>query len=169
MQIKNVAVYKFGELSDPAKGKAVAYFRDRFEYPWYDEAMGSIRAFVRALHGDVTDWSIGGEVYRSFVKTTLDESFFTDLELSDFVRDHMPTGYCLDATLWVVFYDEFKKTGDGFHAYEQAIESALSEINSDVEYHYSDESVIENIEINEYEFEADGSPFFSRVRESATA
>lgn len=162
MEIKKVAVYKFAELSDSAKGKAVAYFRDRFEYPWFDEAMGSIKAFVKGLHGDVMDWRIGDGVYRSFVRTTLDESFFSDLELSDFNRDHMPTGYCLDATLWGVFYDEFKKTGDGFYAYQQAIESALCEISSDVESHYSDESVIENIEINEYEFEDDGSLFHSR-------
>lgn len=169
MELKKVAVYKFAELEESAKGKAVAYFVDRSEYPYFSESMDSIKAFVRAFHGDVIDWSIGGEVFRSYVKTTLDESYFYDIELSEIDRDHMPTGYCLDATLWGVFYDELKKTGDGFYAYKQAIESALCEIASDVEYHYSREYIEELIEINDYDFEEDGSLFRSSVYEEATA
>lgn len=169
MELKKVAVYKFAELEESSKVKAVAYFAERSDYPYFSEAMDSIKAFVKGLHGDVIDWSIGGEVYRSYVKTTLDESYFEDVELSDFDRDHMPTGYCLDAILWGNFYDELKKTGDGFYAYQQAIESALSDIASDVEYHYSREYIEELIELNDYDFEANGSLFRSSVYEEALA
>lgn len=169
MELKKVAVYKFAELEESAKVKAVAYFVDRSEYPFFTDAMGSIKAFVKGLHGDVIDWSIGGEVFRSYVKTTLDESYFHDIELSEVNRDYSPTGYCLDFTLWGTFYDELKKTGDGFYAYQQAIESALSDISSDVEYHYSREYIEELIELNDYDFEEDGSLFRSRVHEEALA
>lgn len=169
MELKKVAVYKFTELKECAKVKAVAYFAERSEYPFFDEAMDSIKAFVKGLHGDVIDWSIGGEVFRSYIKTTLDESYFHDIELSEVDRDHMPTGYCLDTTLWGTFYDELKKTGDGFYAYQQAIEAALSDIASDVEYHYSREYIEEFIQINDYDFELDGSLFRSSVYEEVTA
>jgi hypothetical protein len=53
-------------------------------------------------------------------------------------------------------YDQWKRTGDPFYAYQQAIETALCDIASDVEYHYSDEYVEEMMEINEYEFTEDG-------------
>lgn len=169
MELKKVAVYKFAELSDSAKVKAVAYFQNQIEYPWFKEAHASIEAFVRAFHGHILDYRIGSDVFRSFVKTTLDESYFSDIELSEFDRDRMPTGYCLDATLWATFYDELKKTGDGFNAFQEAIHSALCDIDSDVEYHYSREHIEELIEINSYEFEADGSLFSSSVYEEVTA
>jgi hypothetical protein len=63
--------------------------------------------------------------------------------------------------------EEFTKTGDAFYAYQQAIESALCEIASDVEYQYSAEALIEMIEANEYEFTEDGEIFNSKYFQEA--
>lgn len=159
MQIKKIAVFNFAELSDPAKGQALAYFRDRSEYPWFSDALASIKAFVKHFHGDVMDYKIGSEVYRSYVKTTLDPSYFRGIKLKDIDPAHNPTGYCLDFTLWGTMKEEFSKTGDAYYAFQQAIESALHDIAADVEYQYSDEAIIESIEINDYEFTEDGEIF----------
>jgi hypothetical protein len=104
----------------------------------------------------VLDYSIGGEVYRSYVKTTVDRSYFRGVKLKDIDHTQMPTGYYLDCTLWGTMKEEFSKTGDAFYAYQQAIESVLHDIAVDVEYRYSDEALIESIEINDYEFTEDG-------------
>jgi hypothetical protein len=156
MKIKNVKVYSFDELSDSSKGKVLAYFGERADYPYFSEDIDSIKAFVRHFHGDIIDYSIGGEAYRSYVKTTIDPSFFRGNKLKEIDRDYMPTGYCLDCALWMTMHDEWKKTGDPYYAFQQAIESALCEIASNVEYQYSEEALTEMIEANDYEFTEDG-------------
>jgi hypothetical protein len=167
MQIKKIAVFNFAELSDPAKGQVLAYFRERVDYPWFSDALASIKAFVEHFNGRILDYSIGGEVYRSYVKTTIDPSYFRGVKLKDIDHTQMPTGYCLDCTLWGTMKEEFSKTGDAFYAYQQAIESALADIASDVEYQYSDEAIIESIEINDYEFTEDGEIASKCFKEAA--
>jgi hypothetical protein len=156
MKIKNIAVFTYQELSDSSKVRAKANFLEHDEYPYFSDALASIKAFVEHFHGRILDYSIGGEVYRSYVKTTLDHSFFRGNKLKDIDKNYMPTGYCLDCALWMTMHDEWQKTGDPFYAFQQAIEAALCEIAGDVEYHYSDEYVEEMMEINEYEFTEDG-------------
>jgi hypothetical protein len=63
--------------------------------------------------------------------------------------------------------EEFTKTGDAFYAYQQAIESALADIASDVEYQYSAEALTEMIEANEYEFTEDGKIIDSKYFQEA--
>jgi hypothetical protein len=167
MKIKNVKVYSFDELSDSSKGTVLAYFGERVDYPWFSDALDSIKAFVEHFHGRVLDYSIGGEVYRSYVKTTIDPSNFRGVKLKDIDHTQMPTGYCLDCTLWGTMKEEFSKTGDAFYAYQQAIESALADIASDVEYQYSAEALIEMIEANDYEFTEDGEIINSKYFQEA--
>jgi hypothetical protein len=167
MKIKNVKVYSFDELSDSSKSQVLAYFGERVEYPWFSDALDSIKAFVEHFHGRVLDYSIGGEVYRSYVKTTIDPSNFRGVKLKDIDHTQMPTGYMLDCTLWGTMKEEFSKTGDAFYAYQQAIESALADIASDVEYGYSDEALIEMIEANDYEFTEDGEIINSKYFQEA--
>jgi hypothetical protein len=167
MKIKNVAVYSFDELSDSSKSQVLAYFRGRVDYPWFSDALESIKAFVEHFHGRILDYSIGGEVYRSYVKTTIDPSYFRGVKLKDIDHTQMPTGYILDCTLWGTMKEEFSKTGDAFYAFQQAIESALADIASDVEYQYSDEAIIESIEINDYEFTEDGEIASKYFKEAA--
>lgn len=156
MEIKKIAVFTYAELSESSKSRAKANFLAYDDYPWFDDALASIKAFVRHFHGDILDYSLGGGVYRSYVKTTLDPSFFRGNKLKDIDRDYMPTGYILDCTLWTTMHDEWKRSGDPFYSFQQAIEAALSDIASDVEYHYSDEYVEEMMDINDYKFTENG-------------
>jgi hypothetical protein len=167
MKIKNVKVYSFDELTDSVKGQVLAHFGERVDYPWFSDALDSIKAFVKHFHGDIMDYSIGGEVYRSYVKTTVDRSYFRGVKLKDIDPDYNPTGYCLDCTLWGTMKEEFTKTGDAFYAYQQAIESALADIASDVEYQYSEEALTEMIEMNGYEFFEDGEIINYKYLEAA--
>jgi len=132
MQIKKIAAYSFEELSESSKTRAVANYSYNLEYPWFSEAKDSLEAFVRAHHGRILDYSLSDEVYRSYVKTTVDRTYFRGVKLKEFNRDHMPTGVWLDCSLWANFYDEFKKTGDGYQAYLDAIESFLRDLASEI-------------------------------------
>ena len=167
MKIKKIAVFTYAELSDSAKGQVLAHFRERVDYPHFSDALDSINAFVEHFKGRVLDYSIGGEVYRSYVKTTVDRSYFRGVKLKDIDHNQMPTGYYLDCTLWGTMKEEFTKTGDAFYAYQQAIESVLHDIAVDVEYQYSDEALIESIEANDYEFTEDGEIIDSKYLQEA--
>ena len=157
METIELTLYRFDELGDKAKEKAREWYRDGLEYHWFSESMDSIRAFAKHFGVTVKDWSIGG--YGSYIHTDATNANFRGLKLADIDRDYMPTGYCLDADLWQEFYDQFKQTGDAKHAFEQALEEAISAIQRDIDYQFSDEAVDESMTFNEYKFTEDGRPW----------
>lgn len=94
MEIIEVTVFSFDELGDEAKEKARSWYREGLEYPWFDESLASIRAFVEHFGGSLTDWSLGSGSGRDYLKTDIGASNFRGLKLKDFSPDNMPTGYC---------------------------------------------------------------------------
>ena len=157
MRVLTVEAFRFQDLEDEAKERAREWYRNGLDYPWFSESIDSIRAFAKHFGVSLMDWEIGGG--RNYIKTDATNANFRGVRLDSINRDYMPTGYCLDADLWEAFYDEFKKTGDAKHAFEQALEAALCAVQRDIEYHYSDEAVDESLRINEYEFNSNGSIF----------
>ena len=165
MRVLTVEAFRFQDLEDEAKERAREWYRNGLDYPWFSESIDSIRAFAKHFGVSLMDWEIGGG--RNYIKTDATNANFRGVRLDSINRDHMPTGYCLDADLWEAFYDEFKKTGDAKHAFEQALEAALCAVQRDIEYHYSDEAVDESLRFNEYEFNSDGSIFTAKEMEIA--
>jgi|LauGreDrversion4_2_1035121.scaffolds.fasta_scaffold237043_6 hypothetical protein len=165
MRVLTVEAFRFQDLEDEAKERAREWYRNGLEYPWFSESIDSIRAFAKHFGVSLMDWEIGGG--RNYIKTDATNANFRGVRLDSINRDHMPTGYCLDADLWEAFYDEFKKTGDAKHAFEQALEAALCAVQRDIEYQYSNEAVDESLRFNEYEFNSDGSIFTAKEMEIA--
>ena len=165
MRVLTVEAFRFQDLEDEAKERAREWYRDGLDYPWFSESIDSIRAFAKHFGVSLMDWEIGGG--RNYIKTDATNANFRGVRLDSINRDHMPTGYCLDADLWEAFYDEFKKTGDAKHAFEQALEAALCAVQRDIEYQYSNEAVDESLRFNEYEFNSDGSIFTAKEMEIA--
>ena len=166
MEKVEIQVFSFDELEEDAKEKARGVFRDTWEYPWFDENMASAKAFVKHFGGSILNWSVG-DTRHAFIKTDLTKDNFRGLKLKDFSRDHMPTGYCADCSLWEEFHDIFKATGDAMYAHEQAIESFLSYVSRDVEHYFSDSNIDETLYLNEYSYLADGSVFVIDFRKVA--
>jgi len=158
MEIVEVKVYKFEELSDSAKDTARQWFREGFDYPWFQDSMDSVKAFCKEFNIKVKDYEIGLWGH-SYIDTDAENQHFRGLKLSEFKRDHMPTGYCLDCTLWETFVDTWKSTSDPLGAFKEAIHVAVRDIVSDMEYQDSDEAVDEMLVINEYDFDEDGRRF----------
>lgn len=155
MRQQTVNLYKFDELNVSAKEKAREWYRQGLEYPWFDESIGSIKAFCDEFGVIIKDYSIGAFCH-SYIDTDAENSNFRGLKLKTVKRDNMPTGYCLDCDLWETFYDKFKRNGNALYAFNEAIDAAVRSIVSDAEYQYTDESVDEMITINEYEFTENG-------------
>lgn len=150
MEKVEIEIYTFDELDDTAKEKAREWYRDGLEYPWFSEAIDSIRAFCNHFNVALRDWSLGG--CGDYIKTDATNANFRGVKLADIDREYMPTGYCLDCDLWYEFHDQFKRTGDAKYAFEQALEAAMRAIQKDIDYQYTDEAVDENLIVNEYKF-----------------
>ena len=155
MRTVTVELYKFSELSDDAKEIARSDYRQHVDYPWFDDALKSIKAFCDEFGVIIKDYEIGA-FSPSCLTTDATNENFRRVKLKSIDRDNMPTGYCLDCILWQTFHDQFKRTGDALYAFNDAIDDAVRDIVNDAEWHYSDESIDEILEINEYDFTENG-------------
>jgi hypothetical protein len=147
-------IYTFDELDECAKSRAREWYRNGLEYPFFDDAKSSLKAFCDEFRVEILDYRLGD--YRGFVKTDASNANFRGFKLSQFDREAMPTGMCFDCSLRYTFADEFKKYGDALNAFKSALNAFTLEIERDVEYQLSDEAVEESIEANGYEFDEGG-------------
>jgi hypothetical protein len=156
METVEVNIFKFNELSEAAKEKARDWWRTDIDFAWSDESLGSIKAFCEHFGASLTSWSVGVCSPYEFA-TDATNANFRGLKVADIDRDQMPTGYCLDCTLWFTMHDEFKRTGDAKAAFVEALDQAFREWRSDMESQMEDDYIDENLEINEYTFTEDGT------------
>ena len=154
MEVVELQIFQFNELDEKAKDKAREWYRQDIEYPWFDEAKDSLKAFCDHFRVTVKDWRLGDN--QGYVKTDAEQRHFRGVKLSEQDRDAMPTGLWLDCELFMHFYDEFKRTGDAKSAFDDALHNFVKAVERDVEHFYSDESVDEHIETNMWTFTADG-------------
>lgn len=156
MRTETITIYTFDELpSEAAKENARQWWREISDFSWSDEALDSIKTFCAEFGVTLRDWSIGAYSPLDY-STDATNAHFRGRKLSQFKRDHMPTGYYLDCDLWMTFFDEFKRTGDARGAFESALHEGFNCWRADMEYQLSDEYIDECLTINEYEFDEDG-------------
>ena len=157
MRVVEQTIYQFDELSDKAKETARDYFRD-LEYNWLDESKQSIEAFCAAFNVSLLDFCV--DAYCPFnYKTDASNANFRGEKLSQFNRDYMPTGYCLDNELWMTFYDVFRTTGDAKYAFTEALDAGFKSWREDMEYQTTDEYIDDFIIGDGYEFYENGKLF----------
>ena len=158
MRTETITIYKFDELpTERAKERARDWWREGMDFPWGDESRESIQAFCEHFGVTLKSWSVGPYAPFDF-STNAEQSHFRGRRLRDFNRDHMPTGYCLDCTLWMTFYDVFKRTGDAKQAFNDALWEGFKDWRNDMESQMEDEHIDEMLTINEYEFTEEGEP-----------
>lgn len=151
-----LTIYKFSELSDTAKERAREDWRNSlYEYAWGYESRRAIQVFCD--HFDVTliDWRVGPHEPFTY-KHNATNKHFRGRKLRDFRRDYTPTGYCLDCTLWSVFYDVFEQTGDAKRAFDGALNAGFTDWRANMEYQQSDEYIDEELTAKDYDFLEDG-------------
>jgi hypothetical protein len=155
MRTIETTIYTFDELSDEAKERAISQHRQCVEYPWFSECLESLKAFCDEFGVKVTDYTLS-DCYRASISTDATSKHFRGVKLSGFDREAMPTGFCFDCDLRYTFHDEFKRTGDAFYAFNDALQAFLISVRKDIEWNYSDEAITELLEINDYEFTEEG-------------
>jgi hypothetical protein len=58
MRQKTINVYKFDELSDEAKERALSIYSMECTYAWGNEAMDSLKAFISHFNCELKDWEV---------------------------------------------------------------------------------------------------------------
>jgi hypothetical protein len=154
MEVIELQIFQLNELDEQAKNKARDWYRQDIEYPWFDEAKDSLKAFCDHFGVSLRDWNLGDG--RGYVKTDAEQRHFRGVKLSEQDRDAMPTGFTFDCDLFMNFYDEFKRTGDAKDAFDTALFKFVIAVRNDVESYYSDESADETIMANEWTFTKEG-------------
>ena len=158
MRTETVNLYTFQELpTESAKERARERGRQWMaEDPaWRDESRQSIKAFCEHFGVTLRDWSIGAYAPIDY-STDANNGHFRGIKLRDIDRDAMPTGYCLDCTLWQTMHDEFKRTGDAKAAFDAALYAGFKDWRDDLESQLEDEYIDDFLTANEYEFDEDG-------------
>ena len=149
-------IYQFDELNEDAKERARAWYRNGQEWNWCEESEGAILAFCERF-GVTLKYSGISPYYPIDYSTDATNANFRGLKLKDIDRDAMPTGYCLDCTLWYTFHDEFRRTGDALASFDAAVYAGLKDWQADLESQTTEEYIDDAITSNEYEFNEDGS------------
>jgi len=162
MRIVEEKIYQFEELTDDAKERAREWYRNVADYPFHSENIQSIKAFCAYFGVTLKDWSIYGR--GEHLTTNADHSHFRGFNMKQ-AKELAEKGYFPDSGMWLdctmiqSFFEDFKKTGDAFYSFNQALETALKAISDDIDYQYSDEAVDEMLIINEYEFTEHGKRY----------
>lgn len=156
MKIKKIQVFSYAELASSSKDRAKANFLEFDHYPWWKDAETSIKHFCDHFGVKGLDYQIGGYC-PSYITANADNSHFRGKKLADYkVMNHDDAYYCLEFDLWSNFVTAWEETGSPLIAFQQALDKACKSVQSDMEYHESDEYVEEMMAINEYEFTEDG-------------
>ena len=160
METVEINIYTYDELSDSAQTKVREWYLSSFDYPWFDEAIGSLKGFCAHFGVSVKDYEISPYSY-SWVKTDANNSNFRGFTLKEAqkLEDKDLTGYCFDYSLTGHFYKVFKETGDSLYAFNQSVKNWIKDVIKDMEYHESEEAMKETIEANDYRFEESGRLF----------
>ncbi len=164
--------YKFDELSDEAKDKAIEQFMINDDFPQGQEALDSIKALAAHFGGKMYDWNIDwANSSYSDAKFDMPEDMdpkdiYAKLKaLGTFNRrtlrghgDCALTGVCYDETAidgfrWA-WYRE--KERDLNVLMQAAFRSWLKAIHEEFDYQHTHEAFRETCEANDYEFTEDG-------------
>ena len=160
MRNETIQIYKYKELDHSTQCRVRDYFAlNIVDYPWFDEAIESIKVFCSVFNVNIQDYRIDPEDYRgSFIKTDADNLNFRGYKLRDAkkLKDTEGNGYYIYCGMVEYFHDQFKALGDAKEAFNDTLWSATKWIESDIEYQYSKEAIEEMSESNAYEFTKDG-------------
>jgi hypothetical protein len=155
-------VYAFSELSDIAKAKALEGVYSIVEYPWYDENHTLLSAIRKTFKLEDFDW--GYDLYTSHYHLKLSSDFkqgFNNKKLALYLEymqkdNRAINGYDLTEFFIHSITDQFKTHGDIKRALDFAVSEILTGCQKDMEDYFSNDSLAEFVECNEYEFTLDG-------------
>ena len=175
MRTLQTTIYKFNELPEEGKEKAIERFRQtEYEhgYNWSDDSVSSVLKFAEHFGCSIERWSFDfAEPHRNEYRIDTPYQEWEEDEVQqalDALGTYDPktlrgngecklTGMCFDEDCIDGFRIEWYK---GERDIEELIRAGIqtweTSVQNDWEHQVSDEGITESIECNEYEFTEDG-------------
>ncbi len=166
-----LTVYRFDELDERTQQRVIDSWREGREFPWADEWRDSLDEFAKLAPITIRDWSVGGR--DTGVSFYMDDEALGELSgvraykwllnngwVDLAAKQDCPfTGYCGDESLLDAIRTAIgspAKISSLYSVFYGALHGWANDFERDMDYHYSDEAIREDIEANEYEFYANG-------------
>ena len=153
----NIKLFRFSELNEEAQKNALIWASRHIGdiYCWNAESLQSINVFCQKYGVTLERYNISPyEDYR--YTTDVNNNHFRGVRLKHVQREEWLTGYYLDNDLMYTFHDTFKSTGDALGAFNAALDAGFKAWQEDWEESYSNESLGDFLDANEYEFTQHG-------------
>jgi hypothetical protein len=181
MRQETINIFKYEELNDEAKEKARQWFSNGQEYHWCDEAINSLEAILELFRARINDYSLS-----PYSHSYIDIEFFCDdienlkgIRAYKWIKNNIEgckgqygdilkewyncplTGYCGDYDALEPIHKFMTAPSDITinELLQQSAEAIKEHIIKDMEYQDSQESIEENIIINDYEFTETGDRY----------
>jgi hypothetical protein len=155
-------VYAFSELSDTAKAKALEGVYSIVEYPWHDENHALLDAIEKTFKLERFEWGYDCLTSHHHLKLSSDFKQGFNIKKLALYLEYMQkdnraiNGYYLTEFFIHSITDQFKTHGNVKRALDFAVSELLTTCQNDMADYFSDDSLAEFVESNEYEFTIDG-------------
>lgn len=171
MKTTTINLYKLNELPEDVQEKVISNWRYNDEFYNGQEIVESLKAFCDYFGIKLKDYSLGGRGEYIHIDSSLDPDI-EDMEyirlykylvnnynLQDIADRCLISGMCYDYDLLKPLLDFTKRPVKGYNLddlFKLCIESIISVYNEELDYWYSEESIKEDIEANDYDFTENG-------------
>jgi hypothetical protein len=151
-----INAYSFNELSDKAKDKARDYYYENINYFWDDEHLEGVKRFLELFNVSLINWAY--DEYHADFETDINDCKFQSMNKNrvNALIKSFNVSYCADETLVIAFNESYSEHGSIKLAIEEALRQSEIDLKNDIAYHYTDESMADYFEANEYFFTQGG-------------
>ena len=158
MIMKQITInaYSFNELEGKAQDKARNYYYENINYFWGDEHIGGVKRFLDLFNIILINWSY--DEYHAYFETNINDckfQGFSKKRVNALIKS-FDVSYCADETLVVAFNESYSEHGSIRLAIQEALRQSSLDLKNDIAYHYTDESMADYFEANEYFFTQGG-------------
>lgn len=169
MRTIEIKIVKFEELDDKGKKKAIEEYRNNTDYHWINDNDESLKEFAKRFNLVIKDYDYGygyGSI-RFDTKLSDDVEQLNGLRLWKYlynnhletIRSKDLTGYCCDYSLIQPLEDYMKKPNlrlDYVYLMRLCLDAWIKYCREDYEECQSDDYIIEQLMVNDYEYTTDG-------------
>ena len=151
-----INAYSFNELSDKAKDKARDYYYQNIGYYWGDEHLEGVKRFLELFNIRLVNWAY--DEYRCDFMTDINDckfQGFSKKRVNALIKS-FNVSYCADETLVMAFNESYSEHGSIKLAIEEALRQSEIDLKNDIAHHYTDESMADFFEANDYFFTQGG-------------
>ena len=151
-----IDAYTFNELEGKAQDKARNYYYENINYFWGDEHLEGVKRFLELFNVSLINWAY--DEYHADFETGINDCKFQNLSKKrvNALIKSFNVSYCADETLVMAFNESYSEHGSIKLAIEEALRQSEIDLKNDIAYHYTDESMADYFDANEYFFTQNG-------------